>query len=285
MSEQTQEIELLDEFRDEHFVLSRDLKKAAATMSEREARFLVDAYYQSQEQRIRTAHQRRSAAAAGEPHGVVSWFYESHEAIENSLKGALGQYAKSKPLGRWALSIHGIGPVITAGLLANIDISRCETVGHIWSYAGLDPRKVWNKGEKRPWNASLKRLCWITSGSFVKFRASEKDYYGKVYEKRKAYEIANNEAGNYAEQAQASLETRAIKDKDLRATYEEGRLPKGRIELRARRYAVKLFLAHYHYVGYELLNGRRPPRPYVIEHMGHAHEQLPPNWPMALNET
>lgn len=56
-------------------------------------------------------------------------------------------------------SIHGIGPVISAGLLAHIDIHRAVTVGHIWRFAGLDPSVKWLKKTKRPWNAGLKVLC------------------------------------------------------------------------------------------------------------------------------
>ena len=38
---------------------------------------------------------------------------------------------------------RGIGPVIAAGLLANIDIKQAPTVGHIWRFAGLDPTNKW----------------------------------------------------------------------------------------------------------------------------------------------
>jgi len=81
-------------------------------------------------------------------------------------------------------------------------------------------------------------------------------------------------------QAARSLEERKIKDKDLKACYEAGRLPAGRLDLRARRYAVKLFLAHLHHVMYEDHFETPPPKPYVIEHGGHVHFIGPPNWPM-----
>ena len=55
---------------------------------------------------------------------------------------------------RWARSIYGIWPVLAAGLLAHIDIEQAPTVGHIWSFAGLDPTKKWQPKTTRPWNAA-----------------------------------------------------------------------------------------------------------------------------------
>jgi hypothetical protein len=56
-------------------------------------------------------------------------------------------------------------------------------------------------------------------------------------------------------------------------------LPPAQIDNRARRYAVKLFLAHLHHVWYETEFGEAPPKPYPIAIMGHAHYIMPPGWP------
>ena len=50
-----------------------------------------------------------------------------------------------------------------------------------------------------------------------------------------------------------------------------GKLPDGRLHLRAQRYAVKLFLAHWHEVAYRNRYDKAPPLPYPIAHLGHAH--------------
>jgi hypothetical protein len=55
-------------------------------------------------------------------------------------------------------------------------------------------------------------------------------------------------------------------------------LPPAHIHARAKRYAVKLFLAHYQQVAYELHFGKKPPNPYPIEILGHAHMIDPPNY-------
>ncbi len=263
--------------------LSRDLKKAAVTLSPDEARYLVDLYYLTQEDRKRLDNQGKAMerSETPEPHTVLDWFFGNVETLENDIRRALDTYSDSHPIGRWAKSIHGIGPVIAAGLLAHIDIRKAPTVGHIWRFAGLDPSVSWGKGQKRPWNAELKTLCWKIGQSFMKQSGNPKDFYGHLYVEYKARIAAKNEAGDYAEQAAGYLKAKNYgKETEAYKAYSEGRLPKAQIDARARRWAVKLFLAHLHAVWYEVEFGCPPPKPYVLEHLGHAHEIKPPNWPM-----
>lgn len=252
--------------------LSKEIVSEAKELSHGEARFLVDSYYQMQENRIRENHQLSALAERGEPNRVLEWLAGQSSVIEQQIKRALEKYAMSKPLGQWAMSQVGIGPVITAGLLAHIDITKAPTVGHIWAFAGLDPTKTWEKGQKRPWNATLKTLCWKIGESFVKVSGNEKAYYGHVYKKRKEYEERRNAAGEYREQAAATLKRRNYgKDTKARGHYEAGELPPAHIHARAKRYAVKLFLSHFHEVAYELHFGTKPPLPYPIAHLAHVH--------------
>src|SRR4051812_38666929 len=95
--------------------LSKDLRDAASGMSRLQARFLVDAYYMMQAQRIRTAGQIR--AMKQEPHKVLEWLNVQSEVLENQVKRALKRYAEDDEVGEWAMEQVGIGPVIAAGLL------------------------------------------------------------------------------------------------------------------------------------------------------------------------
>lgn len=287
--------------------LSRDIRDASTTLLKREARYLVDMYYQMQNYRIASANQVRSMTADEEPHLTIGFFSEQMSTLEKQIKRVLDDWTSSDPLGEWAKSITGIGPVIAAGLLAHIDMEKAPTVGHIWRYAGLDPTSVWGKGEKRPWNASLKVVCWKAGESFVKVSGNKKDFYGKIYLERKQYEIDRNEAveemvgdaaihGNYstadgavvindrvfkggnAIAAANVLQKKKIgKDTDAYKAYSIGMLPPAHIHARAKRYAVKLFLAHFHEQGYRLVLGKEPPAPYPIAHLGHAHKIEVPN--------
>lgn len=250
--------------------MSRDIAIASIKLSDDEVRYLVDAYYMMQEDRKRAGNQATALIKAGEPNAVISWLAMQSETLEDQIKRALDKYTDAHPVGSWLKSVYGIGPVIAAGLLAHIDITRAPTVGHIWRYAGLDPTQKWEKGKKRPWNASLKTLCWKVGQSFMKFSNRDECVYGKVYRERKQYEIDRNERGDNAEVAK-QLAARVGANTEARKHYESGKLPPAQIDARARRYAVKLFLSHLHAYWYERHFNAPPPLPYPIAILGHAH--------------
>jgi Transposase IS116/IS110/IS902 family len=328
--------------------LNKDLKEAARTLGRNEARFLVDAYYKMQEDRIRSAHQVRTLAEASpdhtpEPHDVIQWLFDQESQLETQIKTALDYYSGSDIAGVWARSIKGIGPVISAGLLANIEIEKAPTVGHIWRFAGLDPTSKWlgtakateivdsvirelgekpsgqlseqvidrvaervySRGEyllykltdietakvntsranlikvvaKRPWNAGLKRLCFLIGESFVKVSNRPDDIYGKLYKQRKEWETERNKQGLYADQAkQALIDKKFREETDAFQHYSKGHLPPARIHLRSTRRAVKIFLAHLHEVLYWARYEQLPPHPFVLDNIpGHAHRIEVPN--------
>jgi hypothetical protein len=259
--------------------LTKDLKKAAINLKENEVRYLVDAYYNIQDYRIASAAQIRETQKINEPNEVLQWLFDNLETMENQIKKALNIYTENSELGRWCKSICGIGPVLTAGLMAHIDITKAPTAGHIWSFAGINPNQEWKKGEKRPFNAKLKVLCWKIGESFVKVQNNPNDVYGKIYAERKKLEIERNENNSFVEQAVTKLQKYKIgKNTDAYKAYSQGKLPPAHIHARAKRYAVKLFLAHYQEVAYELHYGVKPPKPYAIEILGHAHKVEVPNF-------
>lgn len=278
-------------------LLTRDLRNASKLLTPKEARYLVGVYYDLQEQRIRANSQVRATEEENEPNLFLQFTLSQYDLLENNAKNALGHFARSHDVGKWSMGITGIGPVIAAGLLAHIDITRCvcdepvkgtthicpgiPTVGHIWSYAGLDPRVEWKSGEKRPWNAKLKTLCWKIGESFVMSSGRESSFYGKVYKARKEYEEGKNAAGHYADQAATTLEKKNFsRDTTAKKFYEQGMLPPAHIHSRAKRYTVKFFLSHWHHVAYESTYNVVPPKPYAIDILHHGDYVAPPNWPL-----
>lgn len=356
--------------------LKRDLVVAAKTLSDAEARYLVDLYYQIQGLRIASQNQTRSVdqGVSGrpleeadvdpkvtEPHNVLDWFTMNTAMMEAQIKRALDVYSDQNPVGRWAKSQMGIGPVLASGLLsvlfplmkpsANYPNSF-STAGKIWRFAGLDPTQKWfsreqanalveeeikayeaslpkdtltttleflvprialkinrspetlrrqalmgpGKGKKlekitktslsaavaiRPWNASLKVLCWKIGESFIKVQSNPNDYYGKLYAKRKALEQMKNERGDFSELAKDILARKRFgKDTEAYKHLSSGHLPPAQIHARARRYAVKMFLSHLHEVMWRVVHNSAPPVPYVIEHMGHRDYLPVPGWPL-----
>jgi hypothetical protein len=296
--------------------LSRDMRVAAQIMSLDQVRFLVDAYYTMQRNRIRSENQVRNMVDGEEPepHQVIEWLAKQNRTLEEQVKGALDRYSMASDVGRWSRAQKGIGPVLAAGLIAHIDAASRETVGHIWSFAGLlDPRdQTWEKGQKRPWNARLKTLCWKIGQSFVKVSGYEDAHYGHLYQGRKRYEWEGNVAGRYGDQAEAKLRANRFGAETDALVWYSGRLsadaavkylaapaearqgllkklagdpgsgvpmlPPARIELRSQRVAVKMFLSHWHHVAYVAAHGREPPKPYVITQLGHADYVPPPLW-------
>ena len=250
--------------------LTRDIKEASRTLSGDKARFLVDYYYIAQEDRKRSCNQVRALDDRAEPNLVIQWLATQTGTLEAQIQRALDAYTDEHEMGSWMRQTVGIGPIISAGLLAHIDIAKAPTVGHIWRFAGLDPTQKWEKGQKRPWNAGLKTLCWKAGQSFMKFSGREDCEYGQWYRKRKEYEISRNERGDNAGLASALL-LKVGKGTEAHKHLAEGRLPPGQIDARARRWAVKLFLSHLHEEWYRRRFGVEPPNPYPIAILGHAH--------------
>ncbi len=320
MSEDT----ILYEEQDLLVKLTRDMKNAASTLKKPEVRFLVEAYYRMQEQRIRFAHQMRTMKEFGEPNTLLDWMFKQSHTLEKQVTGALDAYSTSNSVGEWLRSIPGVGPVITAGLMAHLDIApwRCnnvalkgkknlpctaekgactDTCGHEpiryagqWhTFAGLNPRIVWEKKTRRPWNTPLKTLCFKLGESFVKVQNHKDDFYGTIFVERKDEEWKNNYEGGNEKAAELALkkknygkDTNAYKwytgqidsawAKEVwesgtsfpqtipkKAIVGEGKgtpmLPPAHIHARARRYTVKLFLYHLHEVMWLAEQGEMPP--------------------------
>lgn len=274
--------------------LAKDMILAASTISSQEARFLVDYYYLCQEDRKRANNQMDALSKTGEPNQVVTYLAEQANTLEVQVKKMLDAYTDGHPIGKWIKNHYGIGPVIAAGMLAHIDITKAPTAGHIWSFAGLNPNAVWEKGKKRPWNADLKTLTWKLGQCLMKFANHEDCYYGHIYQKAKAEYVTKNENGLYSEQAKRDLESGKYRKKDYDDTdgvvdetdegfkkaefyLKQGKLPPAQIDARARRYAVKIFLSHLHQVWYEWHFKVPAPKPFALAILGHAHMIEPPS--------
>jgi hypothetical protein len=294
--------------------LSKELLKAGSNLKKEEGRFLVDRYYQLQDDRIKSEGQLRSLYKGEEwndhlkealknPTTILEWTHSVNAQLEHQIKRALGKFTENNFMGKWAKEQIGVGEILSAVLLVYIDIEQAPTVGHIWSYAGYDPTREWEKGKKRPHNADLKKLCWKLGESFVKVKANPADIYGKIYAERKALEIKKNMQGDFAEQAKKELpkykaekDTRVwysgmvtakaykdfLKKKETNsspalkpATVGEGEgihmLSPGHIHARAKRYAVKHFLSDWHEIAYQDHYKKERPLPFSIAQLGHAH--------------
>ncbi len=290
--------------------LRRDINKASATMDDDQARFFVDQYYAIQNYRIVTSNQIRSATTLDpdeedseeeeeelldvhgnprkksskkviEPHELIAWLSTNMVGLENDIRRILDKYSSSKPAGVWAKDQYGIGPVIAAGLLAHIPIERTPTPSALWRYAGYDPTSIWLSKTRRPWNARLKVLCWKAGQSFMKLNKKDDCFYGKIYVERKLFEQHRNDSGQNKDKAADQLLAKKYGKATVAYKHlSSGKLPPGQIDARARRYAVKIFLAHYWVVLYEsTYNKPAPHKCYAIDKMAaHTHYLEIPDW-------
>lgn len=259
--------------------VSSDIKNSYKLIDTSTAKYLVDTYYQVQKSRIITGNQIFWQSKTEEPCALLIFTHNNLRIIEKNLYNALSIYAKHQPIYQWLSTICGIGPVISAGLIANIDITKVNTAGQIWSYAGLVPGKDHLvKGQKSPYNKTLKTLCWKIGQSFVKVSNNPKDFYGKIYKERKKYEIELNTQGKYSDQAKIALSRLVKKTTDTYKANTAGMLSDGHIQRRSERYATKIFLSHLFTVWYEMANHKLPPKPFAIAILGHKDEILVPNW-------
>jgi hypothetical protein len=256
--------------------MSKEQILSAAGLSNAAARFLVSDYYNSQDARKRCDMQLRHLGdeAAGELQALLQWTADANAVMENQIQRALAKYAESSPIGQWMLDIHGVGPVLSAGFLAHLDVTQTETAGGFWAFAGLAAgTQKWDRGEKRPWNAQLKQLCFHF-GECIKRTSNHPDsYYGRFYRRRKELLVERNEAGAYAERAKVYT----TKSADVKKTLAAGRLPDGNLDRQACNITAKLFLSHLHAVMYWEHYHKPPPKPFAISILGHAHEISVPN--------
>jgi Transposase IS116/IS110/IS902 family len=248
-------------------------KVLSLDLSSNEVRFVVTNYYDAQNMRKRSDMQLRHLGSKDDVGGLLRYWSDSQAAVEDFLKKALGKYAANDPVGAWMLAQHGIGPIIASGLLAYIDITKAPTAGSIWRYAGLDPSIKWEKGQKRPWNAQLKQICYHAGQCFKRSSNSENSFYGKLYREQKVKVINKNNAGEYAERAK----TFVTRSEEVKKKLAEGKLPDSNLDSQATRFATKIFLNHLHAVMYWNTYHMPPPKPYAIAILGHAHEIIIPN--------
>lgn len=144
---------------------------------------------QVQRHRIQMGN-RISAIERGDSNGnvtVAEHFSDRFQGIEDELSAIIGRTVKDHPVWPWLDEVKGIGPGLAGAILAPIDIRRANSVSALWKYAGQGvtdgERDRPRKGEKLPYNAGLKRNCYLVATSFMRANSP----YRAVYDEAKSY--------------------------------------------------------------------------------------------------
>ena len=282
--------------------LMRDLRKQMSEVSSETAAFLVNVYYQSQHARIQNNNREAALVKDGHTHlEHVRLLSAINGNLEDEVKLWLDTYSLSTGPGRWLRSQIGIGPVIAAGLLAYLDITKAQYVSSFWQFAGLAPGQRKKAGVKINYNPQLKTLCFKLGESFIKVSNNPNSIYGAIYQQRKNYEWGKNLRGEYAstigtlgyafDKETESYKWTTGKFKGYRETSlglagvpAEGEsegvkmLPPMSITKRAARYAVKRLLSDLWVVMYKdhYKTDTVPSLPWVNTHTEH-HDYKPPD--------
>jgi hypothetical protein len=128
--------------------LSKELKEAASSVTDDQARYLIHLYYNIQGNRIRSGNQISASQKLGKSSLAVEFINQQNKIIENQILSILEYYTAQHPMGSWMRGVVGIGPVLSACFLAYIDISRAGSAGAIHRLSGLDPSQKWLGAEK-----------------------------------------------------------------------------------------------------------------------------------------
>lgn len=423
-------IDTNDNFTDEEFddtpliALDKDLRDAAALLPQQQAQFLVDTYYKFQHDRIQQGNQ--IASSYEEPNLVLQYLFGEMKRLESFAKSALDRYTDKRPVSQRLKRIHGIGPVLSAGFLAHLDINQAASAGAFVDFAGYNTGAVWLgsdaaktivlavldtalggegvnravtheemiemakrmgacpkwlarrvyrifyqgdgykeadaafniamktaraaekesldnplasraerkqakidfmaakraamrdraetkksakvflpqfgfdaqvsdevyvgavlKGIKpkvktiidavsvRPWNPSLKTILWKMTDVMRRQSNNPKCFYGQLYRKFKLEQVAKNEAGLLASEAERRLKKGRIKSAEQKTVYQGGKLPDSHVDARAMHEMGAIFLSHLWEIMYEQEYGKKPPAPYAIAILGHK-DYIPP---------
>ena len=190
-------------------------------------KYLIERYYQVQEHRMAVFAQVRELEEMEDDATLIKSYAEEFQRLEKNIAKDIEKAVKGHAMFPWFKSVKGIGPILSAALITNIDIERAQHPSSIWKYCGLAvdldtgeaEKRV--KGKKIEYNPFMKKTCWLIGESFVKTRGK----YRTIYDTSKAY---------YQKKYPKEVPVKGTK----RIKY-----TKGHIHSMAKRRAVKHFLA------------------------------------------
>lgn len=183
--------------------------------------------------------------------------------LEEFINSEITARVEAHPVAPWFLRIKGIGLENIAKVIGFLDIYKAPHRSSFWKFAGLhvvdgkSPKP--QKGEKLPYNKTLRATCWRLGDSLRRARGS---YYEKYLE-RKKYEKAKVRKDGIK-----IVPSSRLPKKNGKKYEPKGIISLGHIDSRAMRWMIKLFLAHLWEVWREA-EGLPTEEPYSRERLGH----------------
>ena len=177
-----------------------------------------------------------SEEASGNP---IAKLYGRLVEMEDELKEQIEWQVKVHRMWPWLSSVKGVGSLHAAVLLSEIDVEKADTISSLWKFAGYCPGPRPKKGEKRWYNAFLKKTLYLIGSRFLILKTEP---YARIYREAKE---------RYSSRPD-------LKD-----------VSKGRIHLMSMRKMIQVFLSHLWLLWrWKLGLSIRPP--YPLEYLAHA---------------
>jgi len=210
--------------------------------------------------------------------------YNDLVQTEENLKKQIEELIKKEPIYKEYLKhIKGIGPILTANLIALIDVSKFKNVSKLWAYTGLSAEHYVNTCEKghKSITSSQRLTCPVRmtneKGKFEVCGAKivKSEYVREPMKRKTGYIVLYNKKLKVAmwKISQAFIKTNG----NYRLLYDEYKAQymsrEGMKKLHANNMAIrkveKIFLANLWSVWRHQL-GLDVPKPYVVEVLGHT---------------
>ncbi len=149
-------------------------------------RVLVDLRQTIQKSRIQFGN-RLSAIERDADEGDGELFERWHERfamLEKELDKDIALYGGNLPIVGIMVCVKGVGPLLAAKVVSQIDITRPQSVSALWRYAGFGVvdghREKPVKGEKLHYNRTLKTTCYLIGSSFLKSSSPYRQLYDQA---------------------------------------------------------------------------------------------------------
>jgi len=189
------------------------------------------------------------------------------DSMEAVLEKPIRQELKGLSIHEWMSGIKGIGPRISASVIALVDpIEGFDTISKLWAYAGSDvvngvgTNKNSMNGRKYNWELKC-LVCEKIPAQFIK----QGKFYRELYDRVKT---------GYKERHPEAIESGAL----TKAGKPRMKYTPIHIERMTRRKVGKIFIAHV-WLKWREAEGLPCRGPWVLEHGGHTTMIDPPESP------
>lgn len=121
---------------------------------------------------------------------IVTRYEKRFDDLESEIEKDIRHELKKYPIASEMAGIRGLGPMLSAKLIALIDISRSDTTSSLWRFSGYavidGQRERLVAGEKSHYSTRLKTQLYLIGQSFMRSNSP----YRKVYDDAKTFYTA-----------------------------------------------------------------------------------------------